>query len=82
MDHSTVIAYLDDGPRAGEAVPVHAGPGGEPPDEVVVSDPRGRGAHAEETVEVGFSLDGSTAYHLDRPAVAAGTYIYRVASSN
>lgn len=82
MNRSTVIAYLDDGPRAGEAMPVHTGPDGAPPDEVMVSDPRAMDEPAEETVEVGFTLKGSTTYHVDQPASAADTYIYRVAGTS
>jgi hypothetical protein len=74
MSVSTVLAYLDDGPHAGEVVRVDAGPDDAPPQQVVISDPV---EPAKESVEVGATLHGVTTYHLHGPATARNTYIYR-----
>lgn len=77
MDSFTVIAYLDDGPRAGQTLSVHTGPDGQPPSQVVAPEPRGPGEAAQESIEVGHGLDRTTTYHLHAPATADNTYIYR-----
>jgi hypothetical protein len=77
MSDATIRAFLEDGPRSGEVVPLDAGPTGGPPEQLVVSDPFGMGEPAEESSAPGTQLQAATTYHLHGPAKATGTFIYR-----
>jgi hypothetical protein len=80
MADSTVLAALEDGPRAGEVVEVEVGPEGRPPHQVVVSDPPGLGGRAEESFDIEPEPTAETTYYLHPQGTPANSnfYIYRV----
>jgi hypothetical protein len=82
MSESQVQVFLDDGPRAGETLAVQPGPEGQPPHELVISDPLGEGGRAEESFDVGGRTVGSTTYHLHGRDEQRDLYLYRTGRPN
>jgi hypothetical protein len=78
MADSQVHAFLEDGPRAGETVTVHTGPDGQPPHQLVMTDPLGQGGRAEESFDIEPTTTGATTYYLQERDELRSGYVYRV----
>ena len=65
-------ALIEDGPQAGLTLNVETGPGGRPPEQVVIANPTGAGVRA---------IPGSTTYHLHGLDEARNAYVYSTGRS-
>ncbi|HZZ48794.1 MAG TPA: hypothetical protein VFE65_18075 [Pseudonocardia sp.] len=76
MSNSTIRALFQDGPRAGEKAALEPGPGGRPPQEVVVDDPLGAGGRDEASFDVEPTPTAATTYHLHGQSADDDTFVY------
>jgi hypothetical protein len=72
-----IYAELDDGPRAGEVLQVHANPDGDPPPRLVIADPLAMPGGETPRFDSGDRPTAATTYHLHGPSAQQGRYIYR-----